>query len=420
MQVFKFGGASVKDAAAIKNLAEIVRQYQEDELLIVVSAMGKMTNALEQLTTAYINQTAEVQTIFAGIRAYHDQILTELFDPSHPIFDEVENTFVEIEWMIEEEPHDDPNFIYDQIVSIGELVSSRIVTAYLNQTGIKSKWLDVRGYIQTDNTYREGLVDWQKTSESIKESIPSFLQKEKVVTQGFIGGTSENFTTTLGREGSDYTAAIFASCLNAASVTIWKDVAGVFNADPKRFQNIIKFDQLSYPEAVEMAYYGASIIHPKTIQPLQNAGIPLFVKPFLTPQDNGTVILGEELPVKVPVIIVKTNQVLVSVSSKNHSFITENHLSEIYKILAELHFKVNLMQNSALSFSFCVDFESGKFEQLMQKLKQDFNFKYNTGTDLITVRHYEISLLRELSAGKTILLEQLSRNTAQILIKAEN
>jgi aspartate kinase len=420
MQVFKFGGASVKDAAAIKNLAEIVSQHQEDQLLVVVSAMGKTTNALEKLTLAYIKQSKDIQTIFAEVKLFHHQIMAELFTSSDPIFDEVENTFVEIEWIIEEEPHDDPDFIYDQIVSIGEMVSSRIVVAYLNLTGVKSLWFDARGFIQTDNTYREGHVNWEVTAKNIQESIPEMLQTEVLVTQGFLGGTSENYTTTLGREGSDYTAAIFASCLKAPSVTIWKDVAGVFNADPKRFKNVVKFDQLSYSEAMEMAYYGASIIHPKTIQPLQNAGIPLFVKPFLKPKENGTVINAEELLVKVPVIIVKTNQVLVSVFSKDHTFITENHLSGIYKMLAEFHFKVNLMQNSALSFTFCVDFEASRFEQLLQQLKPDFNCRYNTKTDLITVRHYETALLQELSAGKIILLEQLSRNTAQILIKAES
>ena len=418
MQVFKFGGASVKDAAAIKNLAEIIKEYKEDELLIVVSAMGKTTNTLEKLTLAYINQTEGLQTIFTEVKSFHHQIMMELFELSNPVFDEVENTFVEIEWMVEEEPHDDFGFIYDQIVSIGELVSSRIVTSYLQQAGIKSNWLDARGYIQTDNTYREANVDWEKTTAIIQQNIPQLLQTEILVTQGFLGGTSENYTTTLGREGSDYTAAIFASCLNASSVTIWKDVAGVFNADPKRFQNIVKFDQLSYSEAVEMAYYGASIIHPKTIQPLQNAGIPLFVKPFLASKENGTVINTKDFPVKVPVIIVKPNQVLVSVSSKDHSFITENHLSDIFKILAEVQSKVNLMQNSALSFTFCIDFEAGKFESLLQRLKTDFNYKYNTETDLITVRHYEVPLLQELSTGKTILLEQLSRNTAQLVIKA--
>ncbi|RYF52360.1 MAG: aspartate kinase [Cytophagaceae bacterium] len=420
MQVFKFGGASVKDAVAIQNLAQLVKLYAEDELLIVVSAMGKTTNALEKLSLAYVQQSGNLQAVFVEIKSYHDTILTELFDPSDPIFDEVENTFVEIEWMIEEEPHDDPDFIYDQIVSIGELVSSRIVTAFLNKVGLKSKWLDARGYIQTDNNYREALVDFDKTCELIRQDIPKMLQAEIVVTQGFLGGTSENFTTTLGREGSDYSAAIFASCLNSPSLTIWKDVAGVYNADPKRYQNIVKFEQLSYAEAVEMAFYGASIIHPKTIRPLQNANIPLYVKPFLNPAESGTVINAEESLVKVPVIIVKPDQVLISVSAKDHSFINENHLSEIYTILADLHIKVNLMQNSALSFTFCLDYQISKFELLLNQLKPGFNYKYNLGTELITVRHYEVALLQELSAGKTILLEQLSRNTAQLLIKAES
>jgi aspartate kinase len=420
MQVFKFGGASVKDAASIQNLARIVKQFSEEQLLIVVSAMGKTTNALEKLHAAYINQTDDVQSVFAEIKLFHQQIMAEVFEPTHPVFDDVANTFVEIDWILEEEPQDDRDYIYDQIVSIGELVSSRIVTAYLQQSGIKSSWLDARSFIQTDNTYREGMVDWGKTNTAIREDIPELLQQNILVTQGFLGGTSENYTTTLGREGSDYSAAIFASCLNATALTIWKDVAGVFNADPKRFKDIVKFDQLSYAEAMEMAYYGASIIHPKTIQPLQNAGIPLLVKPFLSPQENGTIINTEDLPVTVPIIIVKNNQVLVSVSSNDHAFITENHLSEIYKTLAALHLKVNLMQNSALSFTFCIDFDAGRFEALLQQLKTDFHYKYNTETTLITVRHYQPALLQELSAGKTILLEQLSRNTAQLLIKAES
>ncbi|RYE30624.1 MAG: aspartate kinase [Sphingobacteriaceae bacterium] len=420
MQVFKFGGASVKDAAAIQNLAEIVKLYAENKLLVVVSAIGKTTNALEKLSSAYVEQSEDLVQIFVEIKAYHYTILAELFDPADSIFDEVENTFVEIEWMIEEEPHDDPDFIYDQIVSVGELVSSRIVTAYLNKVGLKSKWLDARGYIQTDNNYREALVDFDKTCELINQDIPKMLQTEIVITQGFLGGTSENFTTTLGREGSDYSAAIFASCLNSPSLTIWKDVAGVYNADPKRYQNVVKFDQLNYAEAVEMAYYGASIIHPKTIRPLQNAGIPLFVKPFLSPQESGTVINAAESQIKVPSIIVKPNQVLISISAKDHTFINENHLSKIYTILADLHIKVNLMQNSALSFTFCLDYQINKFELLLQKLKSGFIYKYNADTELITIRHYEIALLQELSKGKTILLEQLSRNTAQLLIKAES
>lgn len=420
MQVFKFGGASVKDADSIQNLAQIVKQFSEEKLLIVVSAMGKTTNALEKLHLAYLSQNDDVQAVFAEIKQFHQQIMADVFEPANPIFDEVANTFVEIDWILEEEPQDDRNYIYDQIVSIGELVSSRIVTAYLQQFGIKSSWLDARSYIQTDNTYREGIVNWEKTGAAIREDIPELLQQNVLVTQGFLGGTSENYTTTLGREGSDYSAAIFASCLNASAVTIWKDVAGVYNADPKRFKDVVKFDQLSYAEAMEMAYYGANIIHPKTIQPLQNAGIPLLVKPFLSPQENGTMINTEEFPVKLPIIIVKNNQVLVSVASKDRTFITENHLSEIYKTLAALHIKVNLMQNSALSFTFCIDFDAAEFEGLLQHLKSAFHYKYNTETTLITVRHYVPALLQELSAGKTILLEQLTRNTAQLLIKTEN
>src|SRR5471030_691822 len=264
MLVFKFGGASVKDAAGITNLARVVKKYEGNQLLIVVSAMGKTTNALEKLTKAYIEQADDMHAVYDEIKQYHFQILTELFEPSHPVFNEVANTFVEIDWMIEDEPHDDPDFIYDQVVSIGELVSTRIVTAYLNNEGMKTQWLDVRGYIHTDNTYREGVVQWDKTAESIQQGIPPLLEKGIVVTQGFLGGTSENFTTTLGREGSDYTASIFASCLGAESVTTWKDVPGILNADPKFFKDTVKFDELSYTEAIEMTYYGATVIHPKT------------------------------------------------------------------------------------------------------------------------------------------------------------
>jgi aspartate kinase len=245
MQVFKFGGASVKDASGIINLAEIVRKNQDKQLLVVVSAMGKTTNALEALTRAYVAQSDELHPIFEEIKKYHYDILRQLFEPGDVVFDEVANTFVEIEWAIEDEPHDEFDFIYDQIVSIGEMVSTRIVAAYLNKIGVKSTWLDVRGYIHTDNTYREGKVDWPKTTKSIHQGIPALLQKGVVVTPGFLGGTSENFTTTLGREGSDYTASIFAACLKAESVTIWKDVSGVLNADPKLFKDTVKYDELS-------------------------------------------------------------------------------------------------------------------------------------------------------------------------------
>lgn len=417
MLVFKFGGASVKDAWGVINLGKIVEKYKDEQLLIIVSAMDKTTNLLENLTKAYVEQSDDIQLIYNKIKGYHYQILTKLFDPLHPVFDEVDNTFVEIDWMIEDEPHDDYDFIYDQIVSIGELVSTRIITAYLNQIGLTSKWLDVRGYIHTDNTYREGIVQWPKTCEHIKLDLPAMLQNNIIVTQGFLGGTSENFTTTLGREGSDYSAAIFASCLNAASVTTWKDVPGILNADPKFYNNTVKFDHLSYTEAIEMTYYGASVIHPKTIKPLQNAKIPLLVKPFNDADASGTVIGEEALHhYEKPVIIIKENQVLVSVSAKDYSFITEQHLSAAFALFAEKYVKINMMQISALSFTICFDYRAEHFENLICKLQEDFKVKYNLNLSLLTVRHYQQDDLKQLIGERKVLLEQLSRNTAQIVV----
>jgi aspartate kinase len=418
MLVFKFGGASVKDAAGVTNLANVVKQYTDQQLLIVVSAMGKTTNALEKLTKAYMDQANDMHDIFNEIKEYHYNILNGLFEPGHPVFDEVANTFVEIDWAIEDEPHDSYDFVYDQIVSIGELVSTRIVSAYLNKEGLKSKWLDVRGYVHTDNTYREGIVDWDKTKASITKDIPAMLEKGIVVTQGFLGGTSENFTTTLGREGSDYTASIFAACLGAESVTAWKDVPGILNADPRYFADTVKFDELSYTEAIEMTYYGASVIHPKTIKPLQNARIPLLVKPFTDPSAPGTIIKedGHNQFIK-PVIILKQNQVLLSVSGKDYSFITEDHLSDVFRLFAQNNVKVNVMQTSALSFSVCFDLNEERFEKLLNGLKQDFKVKYNEGLTLITVRHDGINTIKELTEGKTILLEQISRNTIQVVVR---
>lgn len=420
MLVFKFGGASVKDAAGIANLAHVVQKYAHEQLLIVVSAMGKTTNALEKLTKAYFNQADDVHELYEEVKQYHYHILQELFESNHPVFDEVANTFVEIDWMLEDEPVDTYDFIYDQLVSVGELLSTRIVTAYLNQQGLTSKWLDVRGYIHTDNTYREGVVDWPKTRASIRQDLPAMLGQSRIVTQGFLGGTSENFTTTLGREGSDYTASILAACLQAESVTTWKDVPGVLNADPKFFEDTVKFDELSYTEAMEMTYYGATVIHPKTIKPLQNAGIPLLVKPFNDPDAAGTVIgQAENQRFDKAIIIVKQNQVLISVSAKDHSFVSEQQLSQVYRIFAQNQVKVNVMQTSALSLSVCFDQVEERFEQLYNQLKQEFNVKYNNGLSLITLRHYKFTLLQQLTAGKSVLIQQTSRNTAQVVI-AEN
>jgi aspartate kinase len=380
--------------------------------------MGKTTNALERLTKAYIEQSGETETIFDEIKGYHYGIINELFERSHPVFDEVANTFVEIDWIIEEEPHDNHDFIYDQIVSIGELVSTRIVAAYLNKTGLTSQWVDVRGYIHTDNTYREGVVEWDKTCASVTKGLPGLLQKGIVVTQGFLGGTSENFTTTLGREGSDYTASIFAACLDAESVTTWKDVPGVLNADPKFFKDTVKFDELSYTEAIEMTYYGAGVIHPKTIKPLQNAKIPLLVKPFNDPDAAGTTIKENGINTfSKPVIIVKQNQVLLSISAKDYSFISETHLSGVFGLFAQGRVKVNMMQTSALSFTVCIDFNETWFDKLLNGLRDEFNVKYNDGLTLLTMRHYTAGHLKELTDDKIILLEQISRNTLQLVIR---
>jgi len=418
MLVFKFGGASVKDAAGVINLSNIVKKYEGQKLLIVVSAMGKTTNALEKLTKAYINNSDDLHTVFDEIKDYHFNIAKELFPSNHSVFNEVANTFVEIDWMIEDEPHADHDFIYDQIVSIGELVSTRIVAAYLNQTGIKTQWLDVRGYVHTDNNYREGNVNWDKTKASISQEISLLLDKGIVVTQGFLGGTSENFTTTLGREGSDYTASIFASCLNAESVTTWKDVPGILNADPKHFSDTVKFNELTYAEAIEMTYYGASVIHPKTIKPLQNAKIPLLVKSFNDPTAEGTIIKeSAEMHFDKPVIILKQNQVLLSISARDYSFISEVHLSEIFKLFAQNNIKANVMQTSALSFSVCFDLNQERFEKLMASFSQDFKVRYNSELTLITVRHYKLYDLKGLVENRSILMEQVSRNTAQMVVK---
>ncbi|RYZ96237.1 MAG: aspartate kinase [Sphingobacteriaceae bacterium] len=418
MLVFKFGGASVKDAEGIINLTRIIKGYDSAEILVVVSAMGKTTNGLEKLTKAYVEQADDLHNIYDDIKAYHFNILRELFDPGHPVFDDIQNTFVEIDWIIEDDPQDEYDFIYDQIVSIGELVSSRIVAAYLNHGGVKGHWLDARGYIHTDNTYREGLVQWDKTCAAIQLDIPALLQKGIVITQGFIGGTSENFTTTLGREGSDYTASIFASCLQAESVTTWKDVPGILNADPKLFTDTVKFDELSYTEAIEMTYYGATVIHPKTIKPLQNANIPLLVKPFNDPMGSGTVIKAEAINhFEKPVIIVKKNQVMLSISTTDYSFISEDHLSNIFRLFAKSQVKTNVIQTSALSFIVCIDFNPERFNNLLSALKEDFKVRYNDELTLITIRHYAENSIKEITANKQVFLEQLSRNTAQVVFK---
>lgn len=418
MQVFKFGGASVKDAEGVKNLVKIVQNYPKNNLLIVVSAMGKTTNKLEELTSAYIKRDEVMHLLFDEVKAFHFEIITELFkDQTNPIYDDVANTFVEIEWLLEEEASDSPDYLYDQIVSIGELVSTKIVAAYLNLVGIFSIWTDARNYIQTDNNYRNANVIWDKTEQEIQKHLPNFLTKGIVVTQGFIGSTSENFTSTLGREGSDYSAAIFCACLNADSLIIWKDVPGVLNADPKWFDKTEKIAELSYHDAIELAYYGATVIHPKTIKPIQNKGIPLYVRSFLEPEVEGTVIANITTPLPIPSFIFKVNQVLISIFPKDFSFIIEENLSHIFNIFHKNKLKVNTMLNSAISFSVSVDNDEEKIKQLITDLSETFKVKYNVGLELVTIRYYNQETIDRVTVNKDILLEVKSRHTCQIVMK---
>lgn len=418
MQVYKFGGASIQDAQGIRNIGNIIKNFQEEQLLVVISALGQTTNKLVALNNAYLLQEPTVHTQLEEIKADHFEILQEVFpDHNNAVFDDISNAFVEIEWLLEEEPADTPDYIYDQIVSIGEVVSSKIVSAYLMQIDCAAVWVDARNYIKTDNNYREANVDWHKTTLEMKRSLPTVLNKAVVITQGFIGGTSENFTTTLGREGSDYSAAIFSACLNATALTIWKDVPGVLNADPKWFNQTEKIPELSYHDAIELTYYGATVIHPKTIKPLQNHNIPLFVKSFKDPLASGTKISGVPTPETIPSFIFKVNQVLISIFPKDLSFIIEENLSDIFQIFHANKVKVNNMHNSAVSFSISADYEESKISSLIADLSNNYHIKYNTGLELVTIRYYNEKTIDRVTLNKEILLEIKSRHTCQILMK---
>lgn len=419
MKIFKFGGASVKDAEGVKNLAKVLSLYANENLLVVVSAMGKTTNALERLTKAYYFKNDDAFTILQEVKNYHYEILNNLFeDKTHSVFDEINNTFVEIEWAIEDAPTGSFDYEYDQIVSVGEILSTKIVSAYLSHIGVQTSLLDARDVIKTDNTYREGKINWEQTEKLANKLIPElFIKNQVIVTQGFIGGTSENFTTTLGREGSDYTAAILAWCLNAKDVTIWKDVAGVMNADPKWFDNTVVIEQISYNDAIELAYYGASVIHPKTIQPLQNKKIKLFVKSFINHDLKGTEISDWQNPLPIPSFIFKVNQVLISIMPKDFSFIAEENLRDIFNLFSSHRIKINVMQNTAISFSVCVDDDEIRIPKLINDLQKSFKVLYNKNVELATIRHYNQETIERVSVDKEILLELKSRNTVQIVMK---
>ncbi|MBC8464722.1 MAG: aspartate kinase [Bacteroidetes bacterium] len=411
MRVYKFGGASVKDAEGIRNVAHILQQEVDADLMLVVSAMGKTTNALEQVVNDYYNGgNPSLETV----KRFHFDILGGLFEVGNPIYNEVNNLFVEIEWVIEDAPTATYAYLYDQIVSVGELLSTKIVSAYLNQCGFTNRWLDARDIIRTDNTHRNARVDWELTEMLIQKEQ---TKEMPLLTQGFIGCTSENFTTTLGREGSDFTAAILAHATLAEEVVIWKDVPGVLNADPRFFEDAQKLESLSYAEAIELAYFGAKVIHPKTIQPLKDKKIPLCVRSFIDASIEGTLVSeGAEIKPFLPSFIVKEKQVLLSISAQDLSFIVEDHLSHVFSLFSKWGVRVNVMQNSAVSFSVCVDDDVQKLPNLIADLKREYQVLYNDGLSLFTIRHYNEDSIQKVLKDKELLLEQKSRHTVQLVV----
>ncbi len=415
MKVFKFGGASVKDPRGVRNVAAILQNYPRQPILIVISAMGKTTNAIEKILSLHHAGTGCANE-FSQLREYHYNIMRNLFSEGHAVWKDVDQVFRGMESQLKKGYA--PDVLYDQVVSQGEIISTIIVHRYLVEQGIGVDWVDAREYIATNKNFREGKVDWKKTATNMDFLNLLLERKQILLTQGFIGRTPDGLTTTLGRDGSDYSAAIFASILGAESVTIWKDVPGVMNADPKRVPDAaIVFPELPFQEAAEMTYYGASVIHPKTIKPLANKGIPLYVKNFDDPSLPGTKIHECKVEKLPPLIVFKDNQCLVSCKVTDYTFVTEDQMSTVLNSLAELNIRINVMQNSAISFSFCVDFREDKLGALIRKLHEHFEVYYNTGLTLITVKNYDDSAFNHYRKLPGILLEQSSRSTLQVLVK---
>lgn len=416
MRVFKFGGASVKDAEGVENVVKVLKEVGYENTLVVVSAMGKTTNAMEAIVNAYFEDKDSLPSAIQEVIDYHNEILNTLFkNGQHPVFEKVKVLFDEVRGFLVWNKSPNYNFVYDQVVGYGELASTTIISCYLNEIGVQNNWLDVRDIIKTDNSYRDPVVNWDRTQKNVTEKID---QKILNITQGFLGSDDNNFTTTLGREGSDYTAAILAYCLNASSVTIWKDVPGVLNADPRHFKETQLLNKVSYREAIELAFYGASVIHPKTLQPLQGKEIPLHVKSFLKPGNPGTTVgKGIGIEPEVPCYIIKKDQVLMKLSSLDFSFIVEESISELFKLFHEYKMKVDLIQNSAISFSVCVDNKFGRLDELLNLLKSRFKVNYHEGVSLYTVRHFDAKAIASLVNGHEVLLEQRGVETIQLVMK---
>jgi len=419
MKVFKFGGASVNSAEAIRNVAEIVRQYLETPLVVVISAMGKTTNLLEKVVPGVPASDDERRKLLQQNTDYHLSIADSLFaDKGDPTFGRLHELFSQLD-EVSARKATNYNFDYDQTVSFGELISTTLISGYLNSVGISNVWIDVRDVIRTNENYREGIVDFDATRRQANSQL-STLDSKLIITQGFIAGTAAGTTTTLGREGSDYSASILSYCLDADNMTIWKDVPGFLNADPKFFANTVKINKIPFNEAIELAYYGASVIHPKTVKPIQNKGIQLNIKSFLDPSADGSVIGHfDSIEPLTPLYIFKNNQILISIQPKDFSFIAEENLQTIFAVLAELNIRVNLMQNSALSFSLCLDYNEILLDKIRERLESQFRLVYNTGLQLITIRYYNQQIIDEIVDGRTILLQQRSRTTTQLLVDSK-
>lgn len=421
MKVFKFGGASVNNIERVKNLADIVNSYQSEPMVIILSAMGKTTNALEKVAEAfYAGKQEEAIQLFHAIKNQHLTTTKFLLVLRYnACLDQLSDFFTEIEWLLHDKPVRDFDYYYDQIVCLGELLSSCIVSHYLNEIGISNQWIDVRDSMRTNNNFRDADIDWDITSEKISNNVLSLITDTNkiVVTQGYIGSTEDNESTTLGREGSDYSAAIFANILNAESLSIWKDVDGVMNADPKTYPDAVLIDELSYTEVIEMAYYGAQVIHPKTIKPLQNKHIPLYVKCFLNKELPGTIIHQKKNKNLPPIIVIKENQVLIELKTQDFSFVGEEPIIELYQLFKKLHVKPNLIQTAAISVYVCMDNKSDKIEQLALAAGIQFDVQIEKGLSLLTIRHYNEEVLNTLSESKDKVLQQQSTETVQVLFR---
>tara|TARA_B110000240_G_scaffold197515_1_gene252998 strand:- start:4336 stop:5589 length:1254 start_codon:yes stop_codon:yes gene_type:complete len=413
MKVYKFGGASVKDSESIKNVCAIIEGGES--LVIVISAMGKTTNKLEQVVDDYLNEN-DYKTSLQNVLDYHKNILEDLFlDREADIWETFEKISNYGKLYLKNKPEKNYDKTYDQIVPIGELLSSKILSAYLLQIGVKNTWIDIRKTFITDEYFRKANLDWVKSEQNAKEH---FKEDETSITQGFIGGTDNNLMTTLGREGSDYTAAALSNMLDAQELVVWKDVPGILNADPRYFNEPKKMDHISYKEAIELSFYGATIIHPKTIKPIQNKGIPLYVKSFLNPLNEGTLVDGNTSDDSLlPIFIYKPNQVLISLSRKDFDFIEEKHLSEVFDILHKNKLGVNIMQNSAINFSLCLDYEKERLRKVIPKFQENYKVLYNNNLELLTIRHYDEKSLEEMAKNHEVLLEQKTRSTVKVLMR---